>query len=105
MKEQFGNNNLCPGCGRHCPPNDLHCPRGEAILSGELNPRQHGKSRRQRLDIKDETVALLMRCGHTLHHGLAERAANEDILSFLSAEEKSELTSLLQKCIDAWENR
>lgn len=103
MKPQFDSNNSCPCCGRHCPADDLHCPRGKAYFGQESEQSQHAKGR-QGGNIKDETVMLMLRCGHLLHHGLRERAEKEDILSFLSQSEKNELTALLKKCINEWNN-
>ena len=96
MKLQNNNENVCPCCGKHCPSDSLSCGRGRAYFgSGNERPRQGG-------NIKDKTVALLLECGHTLHHGLWEKAESQDILAFLSSDEKSELNTLLQKCIAHW---
>lgn len=114
MKSQ--NIEICPCCGRRCTSDDLHCGRGKAHFGqtsdnsvdtakgGHGGHEGHGGHGGHGGAIKDETVKLLMGCGHTLHHGLIERAANEDILSFLTAEEKANLTALLKKCLDAWNN-
>ncbi|MDO5397252.1 MAG: hypothetical protein Q4G33_04915 [bacterium] len=101
MKPQFNNSNSCPCCGRHCPADDLHCSRGRNYFGQEQSQRSKD---RHVINIKDETVHLMLQCGHALHHGLKERAENEDILSFLSPSEKKELTSLLKKCVNAWNN-
>lgn len=105
MKPQFDNSNSCPCCGRHCPADDLHCPRGRSYFGQEPEQSQshhakggHGPGG----NIKDETVILLLKCGHYLHHDLRESAENEDILSFLSTDEKNELKKLLNKCLEHW---
>ncbi len=101
MKSHFNSNNVCPCCGRHCAADNLHCSRGKSYFGQETE--QTNEKGRYNGNIKDETVMLLLKCGHLLHHGLRERAENEDILQFLSPEEKKELTMLLKKCIDTWE--
>ncbi|MGN0107372.1 MAG: hypothetical protein ACI4A5_06735 [Hominilimicola sp.] len=107
MKQNKNTEGICPCCGRHCPAEDLHCPRGRSYFGAgndENRGNQHHCDGRASVEIKDETVRLLLKCGHTLHHGLREKAAKEDILSFLSPEEKDDLTALLEKCIKNWDN-
>lgn len=103
MKKEFNNPNVCPCCGRHCSADNLSCSRGKAYFGQETEKDHHAKGRNE-LSIKDETIMLMLKCGHLLHHGLRERAEHEDILQFLSREEKNELTVLLQKCVNAWNN-
>lgn len=100
MKQHF--ENVCPGCGRHCPADNLHCQRGKAYFGQEVGETRHNKGKE--VNIKDRTVMLMLKCGHLLHHGLRKRAESEDILYFLSEKEKNELASLLKKCIDVWDN-
>lgn len=103
MKPQFDSHEACQICGRHCLPDDLHCPRGKAYFGQKTEEMQHSKER-QGVNSKDETVMMMLKCGHFLHHGLRERAESEDILAFLSSDEKTELTAILKKCINEWEN-
>lgn len=103
MNQRQEKSGACPSCGRHCPPDDLHCPRGRAYFGLEAEGGQHDKKRRE-INIEDETILLMLKCGHLLHHGLVERAGSEDMLSFLSPEEKNDLTAALKKCADVWSN-
>lgn len=102
MKQEFNNPNVCPCCGRHCPADDLHCPRGKKYFGAEEGDTVEHHAHHMP-PIKDETAALLLKCGHCLHHGLTENADN--ILSFLSADEKNELTKLLNKCLENWNGK
>lgn len=102
MKPQF-NNNSCPCCGRHCPTNDLHCSRGMNYFGQKAEQSRQAKGK-HRANTKDETVHLLLQCGHILHHELRERSENEDILSFLSLSEKNELNALLKKYVNLLSN-
>ncbi len=101
MKSQADVNRICPGCKRHCSADHLHCSRGKSYFRQETD--QTIEKGRDNSSMKDETVLLMLRCGHLLHHGLSERAEKEDILQFLSADEKNELTMLLKKCLNSWE--
>ena len=101
MKPQSENHDVCPCCGRHCPADDLHCPRGKKHFEGEGGAAEHHNHHTPQ--IKDETAVLLLKCGHYLHHGLTENADN--ILSFLSDDEKNELTKLLNKCLEHWNEK
>lgn len=86
MKSQTDVNRMCPGCERHCSTDHRYCSRGKSYFRQETG--QTIEKGRDNSGIKDETVLLLLRCGHLLHHGLGERAEKEDILQFLSADEK-----------------
>ncbi|MGM9936483.1 MAG: hypothetical protein ACI38A_03980 [Candidatus Ornithomonoglobus sp.] len=116
MKTNYENNNTCPGCGRHCPVDDLHCPRGRQLLGIEGDPDErsyHGHHNNSAVDERghrgrhdggaeqDETIRLMLKCGHYLHHS-ADPAASGDLLSCLSESEKATLTALLKKCIENW---
>lgn len=107
MKPYFDSNNLCPNCKRHCPKSNLQCSRGIEYFRQE-NEIQTKKSQHKNVrnidSIKDETVILMMQCGHILHHRVRESEINQDFLFFLSQDEKSELTRLLKKCIEKWNN-
>lgn len=103
MKQNHSTEGVCPGCGRQCPADDLHCPRGAAYFGREADIKKSpdgGHGHAHKPEIKDETVILMLKCGHYLHHGLAEE--NEEVLSFLSHDEKNELTKLLKKCVEQW---
>lgn len=107
MRSHYEHDNSCPNCGRHCSLNDLQCSRGREYFGQEPKERtkkpQHENAGKAD-SIKDETVILMLKCGHALHHGLREEAENKDILFFLSQDEKRELTRLLKKCIEEWDN-
>ncbi|MGN1116416.1 MAG: hypothetical protein ACI4TH_07605 [Candidatus Ornithomonoglobus sp.] len=102
MKTNYENNNTCPGCGRHCPVDDLHCPRGRQLLGieGAADERGHRGHHDSGAE-QDETILLMRKCGHYLHHS-AGPTASGDLLSFLSESEKASLTALLKKCIENW---
>lgn len=105
MKQNHGTESFCPCCERHCPADALHCPRGKAYFGMETEGhtgRGHGRTHNMP-DIKDETVVLMLKCGHYLHHGMTK--ADEDVLSFLSDTEKRELTSILKKCVEQWNEK
>ncbi|MDD6483968.1 MAG: hypothetical protein PUF72_05265 [Clostridiales bacterium] len=78
--------NVCPCCGKHCSADNLHCSRGMKYFGVEEKKK------------KDKTVKLMLKCSHHLRHGNAK----EETLSFLTEEEKEELTRLLKKCLDQW---
>jgi len=103
MKPYFDTNNLCPNCRQHCPKSDLQCSRGIEYF-GQKTESQKRKSQHRDIrnidSIKDETIILIMQCGHALHHRLRESEISKDFLFFLSQDEKSELTRLLKKCIE-----
>lgn len=82
----------CPCCERHCPASALRCSRGEAHFSGG-----HPEAPREDL------ITLLRRCGHFLHHSLAQDADTAPLLAVLTAEEQAELTALLKKCLNNWQ--
>lgn len=95
---------VCPCCGRHCPADSLHCSRGQDYFSrdaeSDLQMKKFDKHESGRGFINDETILLMLKCGHYLHHGQIE--SGDDLLSFLSDEERKELTELLKKCIEQW---
>lgn len=101
MNPQTNGESSCPCCGRHCPVDNLQCPRGRMHFGaegGEAEQQRHKPPK-----INDEAVALLLKCGHHLHHGPTENLDNA--LSFLSADEKGELTRLLNKCVEYWNEK
>lgn len=106
MSNNIESDNFCPCCGRHCPADDLHCPRGREYFGMETdtsgrhdNAHHHGHSDTG-MTIDDKVISLLLKCGHHLHHNTDR--GNADI-SFLSEEEKHEFISLLKKCLKNWE--
>lgn len=105
MKENHRADSVCPCCGHHCPADNLNCPRGKMYFGQTEDTEKHsGRGHGNNMpDIKDETVALMLKCGHYLHHGLTDE--NENILSFLSDDEKTELTKLLKKCVEQWNEK
>ena len=106
MKSNYEKDLFCPCCGRHCSIENLNCHRGKEHFGQSEGAGHDSRGHRERRAnaISDETVVLMLQCGHRLHHGLRERAVNEDILFFLTREERDELLTLLKKCIDNWNN-
>lgn len=100
-------NNVCPCCGRHCSIENLHCPRGRAHFGVEAKAGQgehhHHEHDRADMTIDDKVISLMLGCGHHLHHNMGEDENSEQLLSFLTHEEKKELISLLKKCLQNWE--
>lgn len=92
----------CPCCGRHCPADQLSCPRGRAYfgaVDGSRAPADHAPAEEKK---EEKLIVLLRRCGHFLHHS----AGTEDTASLLNAlttEERATLEGLLEKCLDHWE--
>ena len=106
MKSIYEKDAFCPCSGRHCSIEDLNCHRGKmhfgqstGTVNGNKDHREHNETA-----ISDAAVILMLQCGRRLHHGLRERAENEDILSFLSPDERDTLSTLLKKCIENWNN-
>lgn len=100
---------LCPCCGRNCPRENLHCPRGKEYfgietdtMSEERGGHHHGHADAD-MTIDDKVIALLRKCGHYLHHNKGkDNFDSEQSLSFLSNDEKHELITLLKKCLQHW---
>ena len=100
MKQNNSGQSVCPCCERRCSADDLQCRRGMEYFGRETGEHSGRGRSGDVFGIKDEAAALMLKCGHYLHHGLTEK--NEDVLSFLSENEKNELTKLLKKCIENW---
>jgi hypothetical protein len=95
--------NFCPCCGRHCSVENLHCPRGKAHFGIETDGEQSSHHHISGNMTNDEKVIALMRgCGHFLHHNM--HGNTDNLLSALSENEKTELISILEKCLTSWEN-
>lgn len=122
----------CPCCGRHCPAEMPGCERGQAYFSGRSDtPREaHGGHERagghgrrglnghgrmherhgfpggpfhQDASPEGRVLGALRGCGHYLHHSAGADADAGALLSFLSAVEKEQLASLLEKCLAHWQ--
>ncbi|MGN0178732.1 MAG: hypothetical protein ACI4DY_04725 [Monoglobaceae bacterium] len=106
MRKINNSEGVCPCCGLHCSIDSLHCMRGHKFFAHKADADtldKKSKGDNTELNIAcDEAIGLMLQCGHYLHHGMKD--IDCDILSFLSDNEKSELTSLLKKCIEHWNN-
>ena len=81
----------------------LSCGRGRAYFGQGDKPEihsehgGHGHGYHGKPD-PDSLEGLLHMCGHTLHHGNVEG----DLFDVLSADEREQLKTLLQKLIKSW---
>lgn len=56
------------------------------------------------VNLNDEVVVLMRKCGHFLHHSAAGRGVdNSKLLSVLNEEEKESLKAILNKCLQDWQ--
>lgn len=79
----------CPCCPNHCDKDNLSCNRG----------REYFKGSNHKNDTEDSVINKIRECGHLLHHN------DKDLNShFLTEEEKQKLISLLDKCLNNWQN-
>ena len=89
--EQF-----CPCCHRHCPADALNCGRGQKYFEKKEYPgNRHPETTEEKI------ILQLRRCGHFLHHTKESAADAEQLLGALSDEERTTLSSLLEKCLEA----
>jgi len=67
--------NICPGCGRHCDLNEPHCGRGEEYRrTREMPEKRHGKEQHDRMriahyhaaDMDDRLIINLRGLGHMM---------------------------------------
>lgn len=87
----------CPCCDRHCPVEQLSCPRGRDYFS--VGDQRNG----QRPAREDEKMIVLLRkCGHFLHHSVGMDGDTAPLASALSPEERASLEALLEKCLESW---
>lgn len=101
----------CPGCGRHCNINNLHCGRGKQIVanlkakddssSSEAKEPLHSKPVPQKPsvevpEIDQKLVQKLGKLGRCLSY-LDENHKNEEIISIFKALSQLEKESLLSQ--------
>lgn len=101
-----GNNTVCPCCGRHCSIEDLHCPRGMAHFGIEADgggSRNHHGHRKFDIDTEASAITLIRQCGHFLHHSMPGGGSDDELLSFLTDDEKTQLSEILKKCLKNWQ--
>lgn len=91
---------FCTGCENHCPLNDLHCRKGRNFF-GVKEEGGHFHERGPRNDPR--AIALIMRCGKFLRHGMDPGADTRELLRALTPGETAELERLLEKCLTAWQ--
>jgi len=93
--------NCCPCCGRHCSVESLHCNRGRAHFGIDGVKDRH----RENIENSDERlIVLLRRCGHFLHHNIGREGDTAPLLSALTDDERATLESLLEKCLNSWQD-
>lgn len=94
--------NICPICNRHCPVDDLHCHRGrEYFGNSDGGHRQHND---RPMRPEEKMIVLLRKCGHFLHHNIGRDGDVSPLINALSTEERATLETLLEKCLDSWQN-
>ena len=106
------NNNLCPGCMKHCYLDEARCERGtEYAKTGILPPRKprpEGASNTRKM-LEQKMKYLAMNQNEKIAHNLTElgrafsdSASTEELLSCLRAEERHDLLMLTEKLRHAW---
>ena len=50
----------------------------------------------------EKMIILLRRCGHFLHHNVDRNRDIAPLVEALSAEERTTLEALLEKCLEHW---
>lgn len=103
---------VCPCCDRHCPKEQLHCSRGkehfglpveEKDKKGHHGPRMMDDAN---MTTEEKVLAYLRGCGHYLHHNVGRGELDTaSFLGFLTEEEKQQLSTLLKKCLEEWQNQ
>lgn len=104
-------NENCPGCGRHCPADALHCGRGREYFGIQIPEGENGHHRRMPVKdnpdapLSEQVLGAMRGCGHFLHHsvGHGNSADSEALLAVLSEEEKKQLLAMLKKCLNSWD--
>lgn len=90
----------CPECANHCPADNLKCGRGARYFGIRQEEKEPQASSNE-----DHVIILLRRCGHHLHHNVGHGSNSASLENVLTPEEKSTLESLLQKCLEHWQNQ
>ena len=93
MEKQF-----CDQCENQCPIEELRCGKGRKHFG--LEAAENGKEKRGH-HMPQDSLGLLMKCGHFLHHGGAD---GEDLLLALSPAEQVELERMLMTLLEDWKN-
>lgn len=84
--------NICPGCGRHCDLSEPHCGRGEEYRRTGNMPEQHGEKQKHGLrmahyhaaDINDKLIINLGDLGHMMRLLYEGKASQKRILIILN---------------------
>lgn len=102
--------NTCPCCGRRCPVDDLHCDRGREHFGTQGESRgahgaheSHGSHGPHESRSEGKALMLLRKCGHFLHHSGDAVGDPAQLLSVLTEEERTQLETLLEKCLNSWQ--
>lgn len=89
-------NNICPGCGKHCDLSEPHCGRGEEYNRTGIMPEQKWKSRRDEMrmehylaaDMNSRLITNLRDLGHIMRMLYEGKASQRRILIILNETEK-----------------
>ena len=85
--------NICPGCGRHCNLSEPHCERGEEYrLTGKMPEQRHRNNHRQEMriahyqaaDVNDKLIINLRDLGHIMRFLYEGKASQKRILIMLN---------------------
>lgn len=88
--------NICPGCGRHCDLNEPHCGRGEEYRrTGEMQEKRQGKEHHGKMrmahyhaaDINDKLIINLRDLGHIMRFLYEGKASQKRVLIILNETE------------------
>lgn len=98
-----GGADICPGCGRHCPKDNLRCPKGKEHFGIQAEASESSHPEERPLRPGEKVLVLLRKCGHFLHHSAGPDTDPEALLETLTPEENASLEKLLEKCLESWQ--
>lgn len=90
---------ICPQCENHCSVDALRCGKGAKYFG-----IQHQERDISSMTIDERILVLLRRCGHHLHHNAGHDTNDAALVDILTAEEKTSLEVILQKCLRHWQS-
>lgn len=92
----MSDNNICPGCGRHCDLSEPHCGRGEEYSrTGKMPEQRHEKGDHHKrnkehylaADINDKIIINIRNLGHMMRSLYEGKASQKRILIILNESE------------------
>ncbi|MDY3767431.1 MAG: cytidylate kinase-like family protein [Lachnospiraceae bacterium] len=98
----------CPRCKNHCSKDNLQCHKGKEYfgITTEESKEKHHELSKEATTPDEKVIELLRKSGHYLHHSVGHNDSTDpsQLLSALSAEEKTAMISLLEKCLQSWKS-